>query len=66
MSLLGVLLANNPIVLQRLLLLLLIALFALLVVLLLAISGFSRIDAGVGSLYDDRVVPLQQLKIIND
>ena len=57
---------NNLKVLHRLCLLVVIPLFALLVVLLLAISGFSRIDAGVGSLYSDRVVPLQQLKLISD
>ncbi|MBP8184493.1 MAG: methyl-accepting chemotaxis protein [Pseudomonas sp.] len=57
---------NNLKVLHRLFILIVIPLLALLGVLLLAISGFSRIDAGVGSLYNDRVVPLQQLKLISD
>ena len=53
-------------VVHRLFLLIIIPLFAMLGMLAVAISGFSRIDAGVGSLYDDRVVPLQQLKQISD
>ena len=57
---------NNLKVVHRLFILIVIPLLALLGVLLLAISGFSRIDAGVGSLYNDRVVPLQQLKLISD
>ena len=44
-------------VVHRLFLLIIIPLFAMLGMLAVAISGFSRIDAGVGSLYDDRVVP---------
>ena len=57
---------NNLKVVHRLFILIVIPLLALLGILLLAISGFSRIDAGVGSLYSDRVVPLQQLKLISD
>ncbi|MBX9756905.1 MAG: methyl-accepting chemotaxis protein, partial [Pseudomonadaceae bacterium] len=57
---------HNLKVVHRLFILIVIPLLALLGVLLLAISGFSRIDAGVGSLYNDRVVPLQQLKMISD
>lgn len=57
---------HNLKVIHRLLILIVIPLLALLAVLLLAVNGFSRIDAGVGSLYNDRVVPLQQLKVISD
>src|SRR3990167_5946904 len=57
---------HNLKVVHRLFILIVIPLLALLGVLLLAISGFSRIDAGVGSLYNDRVLPLQQLKMISD
>lgn len=53
-------------VVHRLFLLIIIPLLAMLAMLAVAISDFSRIDAGVGSLYDDRVVPLQQLKQISD
>ena len=57
---------HNLKVTQRLFILIVIPLLALLGILLIAINGFSRIDAGVGTLYDDRVVPLQQLKMISD
>lgn len=57
---------HNLKVVHRLFILIFIPLLALLGVLLLAIGGFSRIDAGAGSLYNDRVVPLQQLKLISD
>lgn len=53
-------------VVHRLFLLIIIPLLAMLGMLAVAINGFSRIDSGVGSLYDDRVVPLQQLKQISD
>ena len=53
-------------VVHRLFILIIIPLLAMLGMLVVAISGFNRIDAGVGSLYDDRVVPLQQLKQISD
>src|SRR3989338_6407391 len=53
-------------VVHRLFILIIIPLLAMLSMLVVAISGFNRIDAGVGSLYDDRVVPLQQLKQISD
>ena len=53
-------------VVHRLFILIIIPLLAMLGLLAMAISGFSRIDAGVGGLYNDRVVPLQQLKQISD
>lgn len=57
---------HNIRVTHRLALLILVPLLALIGVIALAINGFSRIDDGVATLYDDRVVPLQQLKMISD
>ncbi len=57
---------NSINVTHRLLALVILPLLAILALLGLALNGFSRIDAGVGQLYDDRVVPLQQLKRISD
>ncbi|TRX73927.1 methyl-accepting chemotaxis protein [Pseudomonas mangiferae] len=57
---------NKLKVTHRLMVLVVLPLLAILALLGLALHGFSRIDAGVGQLYDDRVVPLQQLKQISD
>ncbi|WP_263140711.1 methyl-accepting chemotaxis protein [Pseudomonas sp. RIT-PI-AD] len=57
---------NNLKVAYRMLVMVVLPMLAMLALLVLALNGFSRIDAGVGQLYDDRVVPLQQLKKISD
>lgn len=41
-------------------------LIALLLIVILSIKGFGEINGGIGRIYDDRVVPLTQLKSIAD
>jgi methyl-accepting chemotaxis protein len=50
----------------RLGLLVVLPLMALLLIVGLSIRGFGEINAGIGRIYDDRVVPLVQLKAIAD
>lgn len=50
----------------RLGILVVLPLMALLLIVGLSIRGFGEINAGIGRIYDDRVVPLAQLKAIAD
>lgn len=50
----------------RLAILIVLPLIALLLIAGLSIRGFGEINAGIGRIYDDRVVPLAQLKSIAD
>src|SRR5690625_7923774 len=51
---------------QRLTILVALPLAVILVLVVSSLSSFSSINAGVGRIYDARVVPLAQLKIVND
>lgn len=57
---------RNITVTSRLGMLVIIPLAALLLIVGLSIKVFGEIDAGIGRIYDDRVVPLTQLKTIAD
>lgn len=46
--------------------LIILPLIALLMIVSLSIKDFGDINAGIGRIYDDRVVPLAQLKLIAD
>ena len=50
----------------NLMLLLAVPVIFLIILSVLSINTFQKIDAGIGRLYDDRVVPLEQLKKISD
>lgn len=51
---------------QRLAILVALPLAVILILVISSLSSFSSINAGVGRIYDARVVPLTQLKIVND
>src|SRR5690625_547620 len=51
---------------QRLTMLVALPLAVILGLVVSSLSSFSSINAGVGRIYDARVVPLAQLKIVND
>ncbi|WP_019025105.1 MULTISPECIES: methyl-accepting chemotaxis protein [unclassified Thioalkalivibrio] len=51
---------------SRLVITIIVPVLALLLVTLMAARGIANIEEGVQSIYDDRVVPLQQLKTIAD
>ena len=57
---------NNLSVGQRLAILVALPLAVIVLVVISSLSAFSKINAGVGHIYDDRVVPLTQLKKVND
>ncbi len=57
---------NNFNVTIRLVILVVMPLIALLLIAGMSIRGFGEINAGIGRVYDDRVVPLAQLKSIAD
>lgn len=50
----------------RLGILVVLPIIALLLIVILSIRGFGEINAGIGRIYDDRVVPLTRLKAIAD
>lgn len=51
---------------QRLAILVALPLAVILLVVISSLSSFAKINAGVGHIYDDRVVPLTLLKKVND
>lgn len=57
---------KNLSVTARLGVLVVMPLIALFLIVILSIKGFGEINAGIGRIYDDRVVPLTQLKAIAD
>lgn len=57
---------KNTTVTVRLGMLVILPLIALLLIVTLSIRDFGKINAGIGRIYDDRVVPLAQLKSIAD
>ena len=57
---------KNTTVSVRLGMLVVLPLIALLLIVTLSIINFGKINAGIGRIYDDRVVPLAQLKSIAD
>jgi len=57
---------KNLTVAARLGVLVVLPLIALLLIVILSINDFGKINAGIGRIYDDRVVPLARLKIIAD
>lgn len=57
---------KNLTVAARLGVLVVLPLIALLLIVILSIKDFGKINAGIGRIYDDRVVPLARLKIIAD
>ncbi len=57
---------NNLSVGQRLAILVGLPLAVILLIVVTSLSSFARINAGVGEIYDARVVPLTQLKKVND
>lgn len=57
---------KNLTVAARLGVLVVLPLIALLLIVILSIKDFEKINAGIGRIYDDRVVPLARLKTIAD
>ncbi len=57
---------NNLSVGQRLAILVGLPLAVILLLAVYAVMSFSRIDAGVGRIYDERVVPLTELRAVNN
>ncbi len=57
---------NNMSVGQRLAILVALPLVVILVIVVSSLSSFAKINAGVGQIYDARVVPLTELKKVND
>jgi len=57
---------NNLSVGQRLAILVALPLAIILVIVVSSLSSFAKINAGVGVIYDARVVPLTELKKVND
>ncbi len=57
---------NNLSVGQRLAILVGLPLAVILVIVATTLSSFARINAGVGAIYDERVIPLTELKKVND
>src|SRR5262249_12834628 len=57
---------NNLSVGQRLAILVALPLAVILVIVVSSLNSFSKINAGVGQIYDARVVPLTELKKVND
>lgn len=57
---------NRLSVAQRLALLVGVPLAIIVILVIMSISSFAKINSGVGRIYDDRVVPLTQLKAVMD
>ena len=57
---------NNLSVGQRLAILVALPLAVILIIVVSSLNSFSKINAGVGEIYDARVVPLTELKKVND
>lgn len=57
---------NNLSVGQRLAILVALPLAVILLIVVSSLSSFAKINAGVGQIYDARVVPLTELKKVND
>ena len=57
---------NNLSVGQRLAILVGLPLAIILIIVVSSLSSFAKINAGVGEIYDSRVVPLTELKKVND
>src|SRR6185503_13877336 len=57
---------NNLSVGQRLTILVALPLAVIVLLVIASLSSFAKINAGVGHIYDDRVIPLTVLKKVND
>lgn len=57
---------NNLNVGQRLAILVALPLAVILIIVVVSLNSFAKINAGVGQIYDARVVPLTELKKVND